>query len=362
MLEIINSIPYEKKYSCSITFEGIKINIISYESNLIDYLKKFLSPYYKFSILNNQVPLFTAIFMINPDIKTISDKYFNKKKVILLRNSVNKENKFPGEENLVNSNKFIRTTDTYTLFIFEKGINNIYVISKNMNYLKRDSRLLIRDITQKAHEKQKGVVFHGSSVVMDDRESIIGIIGEKGAGKTTILLEYIFKRNYKKHSLDRLLFNKENNNIYAIGWPTLLNIGIGTLSRYEDLWQLIPEKYKKNMDLKELWTVKEKISFEPYELPFINHLRKGYLKYLIFPQKNNKAIESKYVRMTPLMIKEELKRNCYSPEDPDFLDWHKYVDYDKEIITKNANELIDFISENIPSFYLEWGNKIKLPV
>ncbi|NJD03900.1 MAG: hypothetical protein FIA99_15180 [Ruminiclostridium sp.] len=346
-------------YLCSLSFENIYANVYSNEKDILEYIKLFLFPYFRSNIPSPKASLFDLTCILNVDICNIYDKYFSERTHILLRDSENDESKYHGEINTIDENKFIRTEDS--LIIFCANSKKIIVVSKNVYSLKKYSRLIIRDIVQKAYEKEKGTVFHGSSVIMNDNESIIGILGEKGAGKTTILFDYLFRKKYKKHSLDRLFINSENEDIYAVGWPTLLNIGIGTLSRYTEMEHLMPKKYRDIKNPEEFWYIKEKLALEPMDLPFYSDIGRGKLKYLIFPIKNQACIDSKVIKMDSQMIKSELKKHCFSPKDPNFIDWHRYIKYDEEIIIKNADELIDRICLNIPCLYLEWGEKINLP-
>jgi hypothetical protein len=202
----------------SISYAGIVVNISTNSSFIDEYLRKFLSPFFCEVILKADFePIAKITITLTDDIPTGT-----RRRTVLIRDSHSESGRYKGYEEFLDGKRIINLGCTSIVFSAKKSID---IYSADIDELKKYSRLAIRDIVQKEFERRGGVTLHASSVYDDEGNSIC-ILGNKGSGKTTILLEYVINRHYRHGGLDRVMIRQEGDKIITYGWPLLYNIGM----------------------------------------------------------------------------------------------------------------------------------------
>lgn len=123
-------------------------------------------------------------------------------------------------------------TDTY---IAMNATKRTIVISTPWEDVKREELVLIeliRDLVLKNEENHGVVVLHATCSYDEGRANLI--IGPKGAGKSTTLLELVSKLGHQFMSGDKTFLWVKEGQLHASGWPDYPHLGLGTLSKYPD--------------------------------------------------------------------------------------------------------------------------------
>jgi hypothetical protein len=82
-------------------------------------------------------------------------------------------------------------------------------------------------------EAQDHVLLHASAVTIDDR--LVLVLGDKGAGKTTTMLNLIAGQNARYYSGDKVVAGFSQGRLVLRAWPDIPYIGVGSLRRYPAL-------------------------------------------------------------------------------------------------------------------------------
>lgn len=135
----------------------------------------------------------------------------------------------------------VREKHGYQYLFFENAIvkaNNkfknieIYVKNNTTKY-SQILKVLIRGLLKNILISKGYILMHGTALVTND--STLLLLGNKGAGKTTLALEYV-KNGAKILAFDRVLIGI-NPHLRLIGWPTYLNITRFTLNRNMEIFK-----------------------------------------------------------------------------------------------------------------------------
>jgi hypothetical protein len=82
-------------------------------------------------------------------------------------------------------------------------------------------------------EAQHHVLLHASAVTIDDR--LVLVLGDKGAGKTTTMLNLIVGQNAQYYSGDKVVAGFSQGKLVLHAWPDIPYIGVGSLRQYPGL-------------------------------------------------------------------------------------------------------------------------------
>lgn len=113
----------------------------------------------------------------------------------------------------------------------------------------------IRDIVYKDQEIRGAIVLHSTAIAKDGK--VIAISGNKGAGKSSLMLKCIYDLNYSLVTGDKLFMRLQNGSLIIKGWPDYPHLGMGTIRQYPQLLQLLEPEYANCSDNK------FKLLFEP---------------------------------------------------------------------------------------------------
>jgi hypothetical protein len=316
---------------------------------------EFLDTVIEFDVTKVELSLVQEILDFFKDYFTISSTYsksdvilvfhsysdFDKEKFyslstsfITIRKSSAGPFNFTGDKAEINGIEIINSSDTCTAFEIdlERRTANIYI--------SEDSRIqvidFIRDLVIKKEEYNGSLILHASGVVSN--QCGIAIVGSKGAGKSTLMLDLMGKGGFQYLSGDKLILRIEENNIKAYGWPDYPHVGIGTIIGHKNLVDAL-EGIGHKIDMatpqkKILFpqsVLKEAIGFSIVKGPVL-------LKKIIFPN----------VRMEKAVSIEALSKDSMSrvlehlefSVDNIFSKWHRLLKSEqKENLVSYVNKL-----------------------
>lgn len=115
----------------------------------------------------------------------------------------------------------------------------------------------IRDVILRIEEKRGSLVLHASAIT--NGQKTIAIVGRKGAGKSTFLLEMVVKHGFQFLTGDKLILRVTTDGTMVYGWPDYPSIGYGTILKYPKLVEYLElNGYQINPECPE-----DKILFPP---------------------------------------------------------------------------------------------------
>jgi hypothetical protein len=79
-------------------------------------------------------------------------------------------------------------------------------------------------------EARGNVLLHASAVTIDDR--LVLVLGDKGAGKTTTMLNLIADQNARYYSGDKVVAGFAEGSLVLRAWPDIPYIGVGSLGQH----------------------------------------------------------------------------------------------------------------------------------
>jgi hypothetical protein len=120
---------------------------------------------------------------------------------------------------------------------------------------------LIRDLILKNEENHGVVVLHATCAYRDGLATLI--IGPKGAGKSTTLLELVSKFDYLFMSGDKTFLWVEDGQLLASGWPDYPHLGLGTLSKYPKFISAFELSEQITAAQGDLWSTEHKRAISP---------------------------------------------------------------------------------------------------
>lgn len=195
---------------------------------LVDYLESFLTPY--FWETEGLHPHFTLIF--NDYTKLPFDWLNHPAEEVVIRKSTANSFNLSGRFFLLDDKtRVIIDEETKTAYHINEETNTIVFYGSKESVIHliefvRYTSLLVEEI-------EGTMVLHASATVHS--ESTYLVLGNKGAGKTSTLLNLIFQHGQKYFSGDKILVSKSTEGIIIRGWPDYPHVGIGTLKNFPNL-------------------------------------------------------------------------------------------------------------------------------
>lgn len=96
---------------------------------------------------------------------------------------------------------------------------------------------LLRELFLKDQENRGAVVLHATSAHRDG--SAVLVVGAKGSGKSTVLLELVEHHGHEIMSGDKTVVRRQpDGTLLASGWPDYPHLGYGTIAKYPDLAEI----------------------------------------------------------------------------------------------------------------------------
>ncbi|MBJ6363218.1 hypothetical protein ACFOQM_18525 [Paenibacillus sp. GCM10012307] len=162
-----------------------------------------------------------------------------------------------------NEVQYLKCLKTNTYIAMNKHDGTILIASPGENPQAEELVFieLIRDLVLKNEENHGVVVLHATCAYKDERATLI--IGPKGAGKSTTLLEIVSKFGYQFMSGDKTFLWVENGQLYASGWPDYPHLGLGTLSKYPEFIGKLNLSEDIHAAQESLWSTDHKRAIPP---------------------------------------------------------------------------------------------------
>lgn len=198
----------------------------------------------------------------------------------------------------------------------------------------------IRDLIIKDQEQKGTLILHSTAAEKDGKGFIIA--GSKGAGKTTTLMEFLYKYDCKMVSGDKVFLRVSAGEITLHGWPDYTHIGVGTIRRFPQLIKMIKDYGITDIEDR---SPSEKILIEP---SFFNaHSNITYckeslpLEYILFPE----YMDTYGIQLEKLDDADEyIIPNLEFKEDYEQAKWHNFIDYKNPKRENSINKLVEALN------------------
>lgn len=230
-------------------------------------------------------------------------------------------------------------------YIYNKATKAVYEINrlnKKIRIYNADSIALVRDIIRVsrdivkvcAEKLQSGILLHGASVVSPSGRGLL-LVGNKGSGKSTVMLELIYAHGYKEVSRDRtFVVNTEKDNWRAYGFPNYYNLTARTIRTFKSTRHLLGSSYDQLGD-QALDNVSKKWQCLPQDIGITTKMRTPECDIFRFICLETKEGE----------VDDVYAANCFSPFDLNYPNWHNWFAGDSKNEVNEIPEVIESLTK-----------------
>ena len=204
-----------------------------------------------------------ANIILTRDIEPFRDIDFMSGHHMFLRKSYSDFFTIPGKRVIRDGVEFIQCTKTNTLLAFDRT-NKRITIAVRSNDIHAEELVcieLIRDLVLKNEETHGVIVLHATCAYKRDAATVI--VGPKGAGKSSTLLELVHKFDFLFMSGDKTLLWVQDGQLMAAGWPDYPHLGLGTLSKYPELVSTFKLSEQIANAQQNIWSTQYKMAIDP---------------------------------------------------------------------------------------------------
>lgn len=240
---------------------GINLKLFSDDRKLIDVVDEMLKPHFCLREFYNEEILKSDIevYSINlSNIEIVEKEFFCKSKVYSWKKIKHMGNFYfytrffdsygialwPSEKHAMFGDENISVDSLIAEYLL--GNNNLNVIIYDLkksfihlynnldNYIVMTPVRLIRSLFAKKFLENNFLFFHAAAVKYKNK----GILftGKRDSGKTSILLDFLNKKKGYMIANDKVFIGLDaNSKLRVWGWPTVVNLGVGSLNKYSQL-------------------------------------------------------------------------------------------------------------------------------
>ncbi len=299
---------------------GLKFNVV-FDKHVEKPITSFLDDYFHLVHDNNEEPAFT--------VELVSDEYKNTKKIIergneliILNGSMHKfyEKGFSYDDGYVRS---VYNSMTKGVYHINYVTNKVTVYNKDLTMLTRDGKRVIRDLVKVCVEQEKdAILYHGAVLEGLDGQGVM-LMGDKSSGKTPTSLKMMFDYGFNEVSRDKVFVKKAEGENILFGWPTHYNLTMRTLRSFESLNRHFPQELSDYSD-SELDSIRDKMQLMPSEMGISKKSSTAKLSHIVLLTRNKKGLD----------VWDMFARNCYSPKDPLYTNWHNWSEDNSAVVSK----------------------------
>jgi hypothetical protein len=217
------------------------------------------------------------------------------------------------------------------------------------------ARKIIRQMVSSEHQKAGAALIHASAVEYNGRAYIFA--GDKGAGKTTVMMNLIAAGNAQYLGNDAILLTPEAKAVPVLAGPY---VGLGTLDGIDKYRSLIPSKFAAGLEARNSSdyevSIQKKISFalEEVEKLLSTTISQGAdIKAIIFPTliRNSKSVEVEMISADTgvLLLQEQLMH------DPN--DHQNWLEINPKPDVASLKESIKRYTAHTPMFKMQFGTE-----
>ena len=354
--------PYEKSF----VFAGIHFNILSMESLAIEDIEHYI-PEKPVNTSEDRSSQIHIRFIIDPELEqSIRNACFQKGETITAKRKFTYKRLKLADQVLFASHE----GDEPHSVAVDKGRYAVIGKSKNESAIRCPLRI-VREIALRTLENQGGCFTHAAAVSFEDGQKGALIIGDKGAGKSTTMWQFLHYGGADFITNDRSISVLEDQELTVYGWPMCLALGVGTVQATTNIQELKNKQFSRSQDeriwdeaisteeeAKEKWASGCKFEITPKEAAEMTGttIRSSTkVDMVIFP---SLKIGSGEIRLIPVKkddqrAKDIMIANIREPEDPDYLKgWLGLRHVSDTFLEQKASELIHHLF-HMPCFYLE---------
>mgnify|MGYP003364956716 CR=1 FL=1 len=283
------------------------LNVYFENSSFEDYLTQHLAPYFLNSVEDNPPQFNVYCFMLN-DIEKFAGLFAQEQKIkhySLSENKVYQKLAVP----ISDCENFVYDPQNHSII---QTKNNEMTIFSNSSHYNQACKRVIRDeliygLTQV--NDNPAILLHSACAMSQDGKGIL-ICGDKGAGKTTTLVN-LLAAGYDLVSNDLTFAKMIDGEVFVKGTPESINIGFGTAAKFSQLRDIIPPKMV-NLSDHELWQthLKPELDWQALAERFQVNLVSGWVRLgvILFP-KIGENLLTKTNQLSQLQLKRELENN-----------------------------------------------------
>jgi hypothetical protein len=238
----------------------------------------------------------------------------------------------------------------------DKVTRKITVWGNSQNVLNVPVLRIIEDLFSSEIERSKGVFLHASGVIANGKAVVA--IGNKGAGKTSILCRLLKNFNVMKLANDSIYLKAHKNNVLASGWPAFFKVEIATISSLCELAADFPEQHRDILhDNIALWEVYDKVALYPSQgaRRFGKKISvEAPLGAIILP-KFSMEISPGLRKISIDEVELELPKYLQGMFNSNHSDWLGLNIVDSQFVLKTLEDIIKLLkSLKVPIYQLNW--------
>ncbi|ANN35684.1 hypothetical protein A9498_30360 (plasmid) [Bacillus thuringiensis serovar coreanensis] len=363
LYNFLNSADSSFSYQRSFNFAGIRFCMFTEEKAAIDEIEQYISPTYneKESLVEKSVEV---RFIINQSMENmIRDLCSKDGEIITAKTDIT-------YKKIKKDGMILYCSDLgekpHSIVIYD-GKFAVIGASHSVSSIRGPLRV-IREVALRKLENQGGCFTHAAAVAFDQGETGALIIGNSGAGKSSIMWHLLMHGNADFITNDRSISLLENDQLHVFGWPMCLRLGMGMVRATTDVNELQKRTYSREQAkglweqevnnevvAKKNWGNKDKLEITPVEASEITGAKvrsRTVVNVLFFPQLKIGTGKIRLIPANDRKAEEILHDNIREPADEDYgkgwLDQRKVSD---AFLIERSNAIIKHFSK-LPRFYI----------
>lgn len=238
----------------------------------------------------------------------------------------------------------------------DKATGKITIWGSSQDTLSVPVLRIVEDLFSNEIQRSEGVFLHASGVVANGKAVIA--IGNKGAGKTSMLCRLLKNFHVTKLANDNVYLRVQKDGILASGWPAFFKVEVATVSSLSELAVDFPEQHRGILhNNAALWEVYDKVALYP------SQGAKRFGKKISVEAPLGAIILPHFSMDTPPNLQQmrvdevasELPKYLQGIFNPNHSDWLGLNIVDSQFVLKTLEDVIESLkSLRVPIYRLNW--------